>query len=810
MLIYLRYKAIRLFRVLIIFIIIASFSLDTVKAQSYNITGTVVDTLYHPITGVLLVMSKSTSKQSECKVLSDSTGAFKLILQDTGFYKLVIIANGFQKESIDIHVLGDINLNKVLLKSNFQSIGNITVYSKKPIVERRKDRFIFNAPPDLLALTTNGYELLGLTPLVTTSQNGSIALSGVENVIVQVNGRRVNLTGQALQSYLQNIPSKSIARIELITTPSSKNDAEGNGGIINIVLVQSHLDGIVGNIALSIKQASYLTRYGSYSMNINKKKLSVLLGVAPSGQRLRISQLSDVSFPSLSMGTPYRVKNTIQKKLLPSNAIGSNLGIEYKPSNRVTLGVAAEYSNSKLTRLIETSTFYQPSDVNVLDSIYNTINSNREKSRILTITGYYKLNIDSSSTLNLEASSFFYKNRAIATTKSIKEPLVLLSSNFINSLQQQIENKSIQIDYTKNYKTKYSAEIGLKYNSTNTGNKIDFSNWNGTVFLPDPLKSSDFDYREIILAGYVNLSHTLSKRFNYQIGTRIESTTMKSSDNSTNRVYTRLFPTVYLNYLLPKNLSISYAVAGRIGRPSFIDLNPFRYYLTDKIFILGNPLLKPTTNVKHELSIAKGGLVMQLVYNSNRGIISTESLLDTSNKTFYYTKGNFSNLKTFSLNLSLFKTLAPWIRFNLSSALGAKYFNGYFNNLRIATRSTYGNVSLFTNITLSKKHNLYSSFYISGTLPYVSNLSRVKGQGNLSFGLRRVTSKISYGFSFQDPFKWTTDRFTSYYDVGNVYERSYYDARGVGVFVNLPFGKQSVAKLKKKDAVSSLDEKNRL
>lgn len=782
----------------------------TVKAQAYKITGSLSDSDNHSIAGALVLLSKSNGEQIRGKALSDSTGIFILSVSDTGYYKLLVTANDFQSEDIDLALKGNMNLGRIILKPKFKSVGEVTIYAKKSIFERKKDRFIFNATPDLIALTTNSYELLGLTPLVTTRENGSISLSGVENVLVYINGRKINLTGQALQSYLQNIPSKSIARIELLTTPSSRSDAEGNAGIINIVLNQSNSDGLVGNIGASIKQAHYLTRYGSYTMNLNKQRWSMLMGISPSGQRLLIEQASDVNFPDAAMGKGYRVENEVQKKLLPSNTINGNIGVEYKLSKREVLGVASEYFDSRLTRQIQATTFYKPNDTNLIDSIYYTNNSNKEKSKILTITGYYKLKIDSSSYLNVEATTFSYKNEANATTKSIKEPFSLLSSYFINELKQQIKNKSIQLDYTKNFNSKYSIEAGLKYSLTNTVNNIDFSNWNGVLLLPDPSKSSDFDYNETIFAGYLTMSHTLSKRFNYQIGARVEKTMMESSDNFTNRAYAKLFPTLYLNYLTLGNLSISYAIAGRIGRPSFIDLNPFRYYLTDKIFILGNPLLRPTTNLKHELSIAKGQFVLQVVYNSNKGIISTESLLDTASKTFYYTKGNFSDLKTFAMNFSFFKSLAPWVRVNLSSSFGWKYFDGLINNQVVSTHSTYGNISMFANLTVSKKYKLYSSFYISSTFPYVSNLAKVKGQGNLAFGLRRTTSKISYGFSIQDPFKWSIDQYKSFYSTGSIYERSYYDARGISAFINIPFGKQTVLKLKKKDPASSLDEKNRL
>ena len=526
-------------------------------------------------------------------------------------------------------------------------LKGVTIIAKKKLFERKIDRLVFNVENNISATGLDAYELLKITPNLRVN-NDVITIPGKNKLAIMINDRLVQLSNEELINYLKTISSNDIKKIEVITTPPSKYDAEGNSGLINIVLKKITTDNWKSTLRSSFGVATY-TSYNN-GVNFSFKKNKILLQ-------------SDINYNNGSwLKTNTNTYSYIDRKWIDNsetkenyNNLSSRLNFEYNLSKKITTGV--QY-------------FLNKSNLNVYDNsislvnYFNNINQNfnistegetKPKNISQSINLYSVYQIDSlGKKISFDIDYFNFNNEL---KRNFYTNQIQLSSNSlysaINSGDQDVNNFSIRAD----------TELPLKFANLSFGGKISWIKTNNNVKLfntttgiPvfEPNQSDEFEYNENIQALYFSINKKI-KKWETQLGIRFENTTTEGNSISLNQVntnnYSKFFPTAYISFTPNDNYSFSLNYSKRLSRPPYGRLNPFKWYNSAFSFKQGNPFLQPsfTDNVEFNFNY-KNNWNSTLYYSSTKAGYEYITILN-NNTNFQETKP-FNYYNTNSIGFS--------------------------------------------------------------------------------------------------------------------------------------------------------------
>ncbi|MBO9620384.1 MAG: TonB-dependent receptor [Niabella sp.] len=537
----------------------------------------------------------------------------------------------------------DKDLGNIKLAIDNQTLSNVTVTAAKPAMTLGIDRKVYNVENNLMAAGGTATDLLKNIPAVNVDIDGNVSIRNASPQLF-VDGRPTTLT-------LDQIPSDQIESIEVITNPSAKYDASGgNAGILNIVLKKSKRAGYSGNVRAGIDQRGKWNLGGN--INIRQGKFNFFAN-ANYNQR-----------KSISDGVTYR--NTIGKDtsvhLLQNDHNVSNgefmfgrAGFDYFFDNRNTftlsgIGVKGNFNNNTLSNVLADTVAQgfdaQSKTIRLSDNHFGFKNlggsfgyvHNFPKSghQLTADVNYNKSN--NSSTSNI--SDQLFSNSAGQQTGSFQQQQLGSGNN---------ERMTAQTDYTNPLSDNSKLEAGLRLNQAKITSVSDFYHLqNGTMVL-QPLLSSQYNYKDQVLAAYGNFSSKIGSNFGYQAGLRVESSnydgtvhnSVKNNDgsispasNSFNIKYpVSFFPSIFLSQKLNATQDLQLNYSRRINRPSFFQLFPYTDYSDPLNLSRGNPNLNPEFVNAFELSYSnnfnkKNNLILSAYYKHTTGLITRYSFKD--------------------------------------------------------------------------------------------------------------------------------------------------------------------------------------
>lgn len=471
-------------------------------------------------------------------------------------------------------------------KDSIQSLGQVNLLSKKKLIERKADRLIFNVDASIASQGMDASETMANVPLLKVNENqGLIVIAGKSTVSVIINGRMLNLSGTALFNYLKSIRSENISKIEVITTPPAKYEAQGNSGIINIVLKKNPNMGFSGNLNSNLIQRSYSGFSSNGLLNYQTEKLTASLKLTYYDSAKR----SDENFTILGTSQNYSssVRKDMWKELTP------NLSLSYKISKNSQVGFEYIYAHQKSGMDIVNNTRNIGSDSKVEDLLTNTFH--REKLPTHTLSAYYDLKLDSLGK-KLSIAGNFYKNNSdtevnFSTLKYSNQSVQDVRT--ISIITPQIFSAQADLELPFSFGT---IETGVKFNQFKNTSDLQYLNLESGQYQPDFSRANVFQYKEENYAGYFSFSKSFGEHWETKAGIRYENTNAESftpSSNTGNQYnYGQWFPSAYVSYKEDKNV-FSFSYSRRINRPSMSNLNPFRWYSNPYSYSSGNPLLTP-------------------------------------------------------------------------------------------------------------------------------------------------------------------------------------------------------------------------
>ena len=356
-------------------ILLSAIVLLPAAAFSQSITGKIKQS-GNGVSYVEIIAMKDQKKQS---TISDEKGNYSLKLLENGNYNIKLIQDGAELSTTDVAVNGDLKQDFFIEEKKEKQIEGITVTARKKLIERKADRLVFNVASSVASQGMDGADALATTPLVKVDDNSGVSIAGKSGVSVMINERILNLSSAELITYLKSLRSENIEKIEVITAPPSKYEAQGNSGLINIVLKKNQNLGWNGSLTTSFQQQTYSGFSNSATINYQNEKLR-------SSLKLRQSKYEKHSFENYRMTGVEGLKSHDDRRDF-GDGLGANLSIDYQLGKKSNIGFISDYGFGHSNMDIENTSDYFQND-NYTGTLA-TYAEHRAKSTQQMLSAYY-------------------------------------------------------------------------------------------------------------------------------------------------------------------------------------------------------------------------------------------------------------------------------------------------------------------------------------------------------------------------------------------------------------------------------------
>lgn len=706
----------------LLLLMITAFTIGVNAQQNANeLTG---KTIYNqkPVESVLVSLLKSKDSSLVKTAISDKNGTYSFQNVISGKYLLSANLIGYKKTFsaiVDINGTDQKQVPDFQLVQSSKVLEEVSVSSKKPLVQQLIDRMVVNVDASPTNIGANALEVLEKSPGITVDKDGNISLKGKEGVLVYMDGRPAYLSGQDLTNLLRNMQASQLDQIEIMTNPPAKYDAAGKAGIINIKTKKNKVFGFNGSVTVGYGQGIYSRNNQSVNLNYRKNKVNIFGNLSHSDrdgfQNLVINR-SFIDNSSKKIVSLFE-QNTIMRNSNSSNS--AKIGMDYFASKNTTIGFVVNGFVNPSNQLTE-------GDINIFNENHVLTNntkavskSNDEWKNVSTNFNVRQLLDTTGSEITFDADYIKYKssnnqNLSNAYYNQFGVPTIKPDS-LLGFLPQQIEIYSAKIDFIHPLKKGAKLEAGLKSSYVSTDANAVYDSLINGKRINDIGRSNHFIYKENINAAYVNFSKPFGEKFSIQLGLRAEQTVAKGNQITTNiqfnRNYIQLFPTAYFQYNANKNNSFVLNYGKRIRRPDYESLNPFVEFLDRYTFQQGNPYLIPEFSHNVEISHTfKSFLTTTLNYTNTTDIIQDVLIQNNAANETFIKKENIANQKQFGIAINASNQYTKWWSGNIYVNVFHNEFSGIISGDAVKQNAT----TALLNVSQQFKFNKGWSAELSG------------------------------------------------------------------------------------------------
>ncbi len=635
---------------------------------SYKVSGQVIEKATGkgiPYATVLLV-NDSTKEQ---KAMASSTnGQFEFAMKSQGKYTLMLSSVGFKQVSIPVIVDNPMaNLGVLSLEEGVE-LKEVTVAAQKPLVKVDVDKLTYSMDSDPEAQTSNTLDMLRKVPLLTVDAEENITLNGQSNFKVLVNGKSSSMMSNNLKDVLKSLPANTIKDVEVITNPSSKYDAEGVGGIINIITTKKTISGYTGSVGAGVDSR------GSFNANTY---LATKFDKLSFSTRIYHNQFKQPENKSKGEGEYYK---------LPDYYYQNSSGTTSYKGNSSSFTGEASYDIDSLNLISMSFWGYMGSYRNEGNSSSESRNTDNVVTRSYSSktsgnSSYGSLsgNIDYQKTFKKPEKSLTFSYKLDNNPEDYDYSTEVTGNVNYQSYKQSSSNESngreqtLQIDYYDPLTNMHQIEVGVKYILRQNVSTSQYNN---------------LDYDQHILGAYAGYLFKW-KKFSTKTGMRLEQTrndgVSKVSDISTefkNNLF-NIVPYVTISYMPKQGHTIKTSYTQRLSRPGIWYLNPYVNNMDSMNISQGNPDLK--SELSHSFSLGYSFFAAKF----NFSLSSSASFLNNSIesiKTILPNGATFSTYKNIgkdqNYGLNIYASYRPNGNFNI-------YFNGGVNYMKLEANNGY-------------------------------------------------------------------------------------------------------------------------
>lgn len=732
--------------------------------------------------------------------ISDASGKFEIGVKVNGSYLLSYSLVSFENTYSPVFTYDGQNVavKTVALSPAVSKLQDVTITAKKPMIEVKADKTIFNVEASINATGSNALELLQKSPGIQVDNNENISMKGKTGVRIYIDGKMMQLDTKDLAAYLKSINSNDIEAIEMISNPSAKYDASGNAGIINIRLKKNKKFGTNGSVNLGLVQGVTPKGNGSVNLNYRDKKINLFSNAGGNiGDyqstlllyRLQKDTLYDQKSVNTSAGKSFNIK----------------AGADYFINSKNTIGVMAttNFGKNEFISTSNTPIYYNPTGQFVKSlQAFNNIPGNRTNANFninyrYADTSGREINFDGDYGLFRGTGRSYQPNNYYGGNNNL-----LYSIINRNSTPTNIDIYTAKLDIEQKL-GKGKLGYGAKTSFVTTKNTFDFFNDNASGIPVKILdRSNSFTYKENVNAAYVNYQRQLSEKWSIQTGVRAEQTNSEGiltradgtvqADNKVKRNYLDFFPSAAVSWNANKKNSFNLTFSRRIDRPTYQDLNPFENKLDELTYEKGNAFLRPQYTNSVELTHTFIGIINTTAGYSHVKDYATQ-VTDTTGNATYVQQQNLATQQVLNFSISAPLAIKKWWNGYANIWYNYQMFDGAIGGKSLSVNIPGYGAYMQQSFTLGKNYTAEVSGYFNG--PNVWGATwKTRPQGGLDIGLQKLLfdKKATVKVSVTDIFR--TNPWSATSDFGGMYIKGSggWESRTFRVSMNWRFGSNQI------------------
>jgi iron complex outermembrane receptor protein len=802
-----------------------------VKITAAQITGKVTDSTGQPLAFANIILLKGTDSSFLKAVLPDEKGLYSIAGLGAGSYLIRISNAGYENWHSPLFKIDTqpyiINLGTTTLKADAKELEAVVVQSAKQLFQQQPFGITVNTEASLLTKGSSVLQVLERSPGVALDyRNNSISLNGKEGVMVMLNGKLIRMASDQVVALLAGMSADNVEKIELMTSPPAGFDAEGNAGIINIVLKKNRKKGTNGSVSLtagygwrekaaaSINLAHNTARlnlYGSYSFFRDRAYSELFI---PSAQNMPVlgGEL-EVLVWDTTRATQQNHDLTLGMdwKIDPGNTAGINLSLSNSARS------SSNFSNSDFTIFPDSLLFYDG---------YIT-GTNRWKN--LAGNLYLERKLSEQQKINFSFDYLWFRNNSPTEVQSSfvnSQGDTGNNDSMFSSSQQGFANTTIRtavikIDYSNQLNKKMQMDWGVKGTYARTASSSGIKSLVDNEWITRNETLNNITVAEPIVAAYTSFTAALNEDIHIVAGLRFEysSTQMKDAvtkEKLVERKLGALFPNISLTRKWNERSELILSWSKRISRPSYNDLASFIRYSDPTAVYTGNPLLKPAITNNLDLRYNYRSYGFAFLYSlDNNPIVRYQITESPQRQLLFVSPQNMAWQHNINLQASIPVKVTTWWNMNYSVIGGWRKFR-VIHTKQLVEKAYYAWSANFSqSFKIPKQFSAeisgwYNSMSYNGTI-------RVEHMGALNLGIKKElqNNKGSFQLSVTDVFQ-TMKIHTSY---GSLTEEAFSIRNNV--YIDLESSKSPIFKLsytrsfgsgnnQHKQAGSAKDEKERV
>ena len=676
-----------------------------------------------PLEYATVTFKNSTNPKQIFGGISDSRGDFSIEIEP-GSYDILFEFISFKPFIINQReILTNTNFGTINLEEDFNQLEEVTIRAERTTVEIKLDKKVYNVGKDLMVKGGTVSDILDNIPSVTVDIEGNISLRGNENVKVLIDGRPSNAINIA--EALRLIPADAIDRVEVITNPSARYDAEGGGGLLNIILKKGKNQGFNGSF---IANTAYPETYGlTGTINYKTKHFNIFTTQGLNYRNNPGNAITNSRYLNPNDNTTRDFMNETRDNQRMSKAYNGTFGIDWMFNETTTWTNIVNYRDSYGTNIDNVLQKYYDVGFNY-DYTRNRINlENSTSSNIEFTTNFtkkfkkegHKLTIDGNFSSNLDEN--------IANIKDTNTDNATVRTDETTNIQEQ-KRILIQTDYVLPFGKGNQFEAG--YRGDFLENTTDYSVIrNGTPFN---IFTNIIEYKERVNALYSQLGFKMNK-LSTLFGMRWEDSNIDVNQltpiDYNNKNYNNFFPSAFLTYEISKETSFSLSYSKRIQRPRGRLLNPFNNFSSNVNIFVGNPDLNPAFTDAIDFGYIK---------RWNNITFNTSLYANKTNDVFQYVRkesGDFENdvpiIIITPINLSTEYRAGFEFTLNYSPYKWWK-LNGSFNYFYVETDGDYNFVNS-NNVTTNQNFDFKTTSWFTRLTSKVTLPKKIDWQTNMTY-----------------------------------------------------------------------------
>ncbi len=804
--------------ILILTVILTSSLITLAQApvKTYQIKGIVADSVSGKGLSYATISVQSATQGVVKRLATDASGKFDFSMNTPGKYNVIFQSIGYQNWKQEITLDGEktkIDLGTVKINPGVQKIDEVSVVAQKPLVRTEVDKIVYSTESDPEAKTNNALEMLRKVPLVTVDGEDNIQVKGTSNFKILINGKSSSMMSQNPKDVLRSMPANTIKDIEVITNPSSKYEAEGTGGIINIITTKKQIDGFMGRVSAGADSRGGFNS-GIYATS-KIKKFGFSINYNHNEYKQPRSEASSSRENLLSTTNRFTKSEGFNKFTGNSNMMMGEASYEIDSLNLVSLsfwGYAGGYNsrgemmtrdfdiNNTLTRQFNNQTR--------MNMDYGSLSGNIDFQRTFkkpdkTLTVSYKLdrsprNSDNENEINAILNYNSYRQR---------------SANDASGTEH-----TFQLDYYDPLTKVHQIESGVKYILRQNVSNSDVQRYNfaDLNWISDPTKINDMDYDQHIFGiygGYV----LKMKKISVKTGIRAEGTIndgiFKSVKNTTftNKMF-NVIPYVTLSKNMDKGQNMKLSYTQRLSRPGIWYLNPFVNDLDPLNISYGNPKLD--AEVSHTIDFSYGKFTPKYNFNLSMNSAFTNNTIESistmqSNGVKATTYENIGKNQRYGGYLfGSVKLLKQ--KLNVNTNMGVNYSILESNDGRGLKNEGFNyNGSLNCRYTAWKNGTISVNGGAFSPRIMLQGKSSFYYYNSLSLSQELFKKKLSASLSISDPFR-SRAKYTSTFDDPTFTQKSinYSYNRQVRIYLSYRFGQMKSEIKKARRGIKNEDVKS--